>query len=332
MRCAAETTGAAEDRTGFVSVVIPTRSRPALLVRAVKSALSQTVSDLEVIVVLDGPQPDALDALRQVADPRVRICALPESLGLASALNAGVRAAAGGWIAILDDDDEWLPGKLAAQQETARQSRFRRPIVATRVLARSEAGERVWPRRVIDPGEPLAHYLFVRRTPFGGESLVLPSAMMFPRDLAADHPFSDGLRFHVDVDWLLRVAAAPGVGVEFVADPRPLVTWNIDEGRPRISNVLGWRDSLRWAREHRALMTGSSYASFVLTWVGARARRHRQWRAVGTLIADAFRNGRPSVNDLVTYAGLWLLPPAVVAGAATGYERLLRARRPDARR
>ena len=41
----------------IVSAVIPTRNRPELVVRAVRSALTQTYTDLEVIVVLDGPDP-----------------------------------------------------------------------------------------------------------------------------------------------------------------------------------------------------------------------------------------------------------------------------------
>jgi hypothetical protein len=155
--------------------------------------------------------------------------------------------------------------------------------------------------------------------------------MMIPRDLAVSHPFRDGLRFHVDIDWLLRVAAVPGVGVDFVPFVEPLVIWNIDESRARISTALGWRESLRWIRENRGLVTPAAYASFVLTWVGARARRDGQWRAFGVLAADAFAGGRPSFNDLVTYAGLWLLPPAITRRAAFGYEWLHRLSRRAAR-
>jgi len=313
------------DRIGvMVSVVIATRNRPRLLVRAVESALSQTLREIEVLVVLDGPQPDALAALEAVDDPRLRICVLPEPVGFAGALNAGVRAARSPWIAILDDDDVWLPGKLAIQIETAGASRLRYPIVATRVIARSETAERVWPRRPIRPGEPLSEYLFARRTPFGGEGLVLPSAMMFPRALATGHPFREGLRIHVDVDWLLRVASAPGVGVEFVPTAQPQVIWNIDEGRERISTVRGWRESMAWIRENRSLVTPSAYASFVLTWVPMRAKRDGQWGAFGPLLSEAFRAGRPSVNDLITYAGIWLLPRAVSRAAASGFARLHR--------
>src|SRR5690606_27175232 len=49
--------------TPDVSVVIPTRDRPDLLVRAVRSALGQTVENIEVIVVIDGPDPSSREAL-----------------------------------------------------------------------------------------------------------------------------------------------------------------------------------------------------------------------------------------------------------------------------
>ena len=306
----------------LVSVVIATRNRPRLLVRAVESALSQTLRDLEVLVILDGPQPEAQAAMEAVGDTRLRVCALPQPVGFAGALNVGAREARSPWVAILDDDDLWMPGKLAVQLEAAGRSRAPHPIITTRVVARSERGDRLWPRRILRTGEPLADYLFVRRTPFGGEGLVLPSAMMIPRDLVARCPFRDGLRTHVDVDWLLRAAALPGVGVEFVDTAAPQVVWHIDEGRERISTVHGWRESLRWIRENRALVTPAAYAAFVLTWIPMRARRDGEWRAVGALLADAFSGGRPSINDLVTFAAIWLLPRAFVQRAAFGYARL----------
>ncbi len=101
----------------LVSAVIPTRGRPELLRRAVRSALAQTLREIEVVVVIDGEDSATKRALQELAheDGRVRVVALATSVGGSDARNRGVDAASGEWIAFLDDDDEWLPGKLQAQ-------------------------------------------------------------------------------------------------------------------------------------------------------------------------------------------------------------------------
>src|SRR6266516_3190726 len=112
-----------------VSVVIPTRMRPELVPRAVRSALGQTLREIEVIVVVDGPDPSTREALAEhAADPRLRIVELEASGGAPSARNVGAQQATAEWTALLDDDDEWLPEKLATQLELARQAPYPQPI------------------------------------------------------------------------------------------------------------------------------------------------------------------------------------------------------------
>jgi glycosyltransferase involved in cell wall biosynthesis len=101
----------------IVSVVIPSCNRPDVVGRAVRSALSQTHTALEVVVVDDCSStpielPDDL-----ASDPRLRILRLNERSGAGEARNAGVRASRGSLIAFLDDDDEWRPTKLVRQLE-----------------------------------------------------------------------------------------------------------------------------------------------------------------------------------------------------------------------
>src|SRR5689334_6912006 len=102
-----------------VSVVIPTRGRPDWAPRAADQALSQTVRNIEVLVVVDGPDPATVDALTALDDPRLRVIELPASGGAPAARNVGVGHARADWVALLDDDDEWLPGKVATQLKLA---------------------------------------------------------------------------------------------------------------------------------------------------------------------------------------------------------------------
>ena len=99
----------------IVSVVIPTCWRTDLLAQCLSSILAQTVADIELIVVVDGPDDGTAGYLSAVDDPRVRFAVHPESRGVSSARNAGIDLATGHWLAFCDDDDVWAPTKLEAQ-------------------------------------------------------------------------------------------------------------------------------------------------------------------------------------------------------------------------
>ncbi|MGL3149304.1 glycosyltransferase family 2 protein [Microbacterium sp. A82] len=94
---------------------MPTHKRPELMKLAVESILNQgTTSTGEVIIVFDAcpievPEVEVPDgwSVRGIANSRVR--------GLAGARNSGILESKGELVAFLDDDDEWLPGKLEAQ-------------------------------------------------------------------------------------------------------------------------------------------------------------------------------------------------------------------------
>lgn len=100
-----------------VSVVVATRDRPDMVREAIESILSQTFEgDIEVIVVADQSDPD-VELVRSDAHRAVRVIRNNRSSGLAGARNTGIEAARGEFVAFCDDDDYWLPGKLARQVE-----------------------------------------------------------------------------------------------------------------------------------------------------------------------------------------------------------------------
>ena len=76
---------ARQTRKPLVSVVIPTLNRPTLLSRAINSVLRQTFKEFEVTAVVDKPDPDTVDAVHSVDDPRVRLIRNPDSLTAAGA-------------------------------------------------------------------------------------------------------------------------------------------------------------------------------------------------------------------------------------------------------
>ena len=108
----------------LLSIIIPTYNRPKLLLRAVNSALAQTIEDFEVIVVDDcSSEPIDLSP-----NPRLRIIRLPENKGGSAARNIGTQAAKGHWINFLDDDDELLPPMAEVALKTLQQSSLPQPV------------------------------------------------------------------------------------------------------------------------------------------------------------------------------------------------------------
>jgi len=173
-----------------ISVVIATQRRPEPLARAVASVLAQTGIDagrVELVVVDNDERVSALAELREAARCApfaVRYVHEPEP-GVANARNAGVEAAAGAWIAFVDDDEEASPGWLAALIET--QQRFGADVVFGPVRARLPRGE-LPHRRYLDwffsrrgPGEPA----LIDEYHGCGNSLIRRAALPDPR-----RPFS----------------------------------------------------------------------------------------------------------------------------------------------
>jgi glycosyltransferase involved in cell wall biosynthesis len=96
-----------------VSVIVPAFNCAAFVGEAVRSALDQNDVQVQVIVVDDGSTDDTPRVLADFGD-RIEVVGQPNS-GPGAARNLGMQRARGGYIAFLDADDVWLPGKLAAQ-------------------------------------------------------------------------------------------------------------------------------------------------------------------------------------------------------------------------
>ncbi len=293
-----------------VSVVIPTYGRPEFLRRAVRSVLDQAYDGpIEVLVSVDGDEP--VDVSDEASGPDRTVVTLPNRRkpGPLGNRNNGLLAARSEVVAFLDDDDEWLPGKIAAQVELARSTPVERPIVITKLHVRTPRTEFVLPRRLPDPGEPLSEWLSVRKGPFHGDGFIQTSTIMAPTALLLEVPFTEDLRRLQELDWSLRALDRPGVDLAIVDEP--LVIWYADEHRPRISDDAPVRESLAWLRKVRPLVTRRAYAALAMSVVSSMAAQSRSPRVFGTLLFESVRHGRPGVRDVVTFTQIWLVPPRI---------------------
>lgn len=100
-----------------LSIIVPTYNRAAFLGRALESAVRQSWTDFELIVVNDASTDEtaALLADLQTREPRLRVIQHQHGRhGPAAARNLGLAQARGTWVAFLDSDDEWEADKLAS--------------------------------------------------------------------------------------------------------------------------------------------------------------------------------------------------------------------------
>lgn len=91
-----------------VSVVIPLYNKRTSIERTIRSVLSQTIQDFEIVVVDDGSQDEGADIVRAIDDRRIRLIG-QENQGVSAARNRGVLEASSDFVAFLDADDEWRP-------------------------------------------------------------------------------------------------------------------------------------------------------------------------------------------------------------------------------
>lgn len=105
-------------RAPTVSIVTPAYNAAWCVHRAIDSVVAQDYRDFEHIVVDDGSTDDTASVLAGYGET-IRVIAQPNG-GMSSARNAGLRAARGEFVAFLDSDDWWLPGKLGQQVEFMR--------------------------------------------------------------------------------------------------------------------------------------------------------------------------------------------------------------------
>ena len=283
-----------------VSVIIPTLRRPVKLERAVRSVLAQSWQDFEVIVVIDGPDDQTVPTALEQLDPRIRVVALSANVGLAEARNVGIRQAAGRWVALLDDDDAWLPKKLRMQVEKAVELGGDYVFVPSKFIEMTLELERIMPARLPTAAENFSEYMYCH------EGYLQPSMFFMSRALCLDVPFTKGLRHLEDSDWLLRATQHPLVKVGAVDEPLSIY-YNLNDGQ-RESEVTPWQDPLRWAVDNHSLFTRRAFPFYVAR-IGVHARKGGEPLGILLeLMRTAHRYGTLNAKAIAYFLAYWFLP------------------------
>ncbi|MDT0306766.1 glycosyltransferase family A protein [Streptomyces sp. DSM 44917] len=202
-----------------VSVVVPTRDRPELLARAVAAILGQEYEGtVECLVVFDRSEPVPVPAPTGPGRT-LRLLRNDRAPGLAGARNTGILAAGGELVAFCDDDDEWLPGKLAAQARLLAEYPDT-PLVSTGIVVAHDG--RDFPR--LAPDRPLerADFLRDRIMEVHPSTVLARRAVVLERIGLVDEEIPGG--YGEDYEFLLRAADAGPVRA--VHQPLVRVLWH----------------------------------------------------------------------------------------------------------
>lgn len=277
-----------------VSVVIPTLGR-ASLHRAVQSALAQSEPVGQVVIVADTDRP-----LHFPADDRITVVRNSSTAGPGFSRQRGIDAARGSVIALLDDDDEWFPDKLSRQlAAVAAGSAGPHWITSCRVAVVGPGDRRrVWPRRLIEPREPVADYLFGFTDVRHGGRLLQTSTLCFPIELAKAVRWDAHVgAVHDEPSWILAVARR-FTDLRIVQLPDVLSAYHV--GHPSASRhthdetdrYIAW--GLRYLDGESARVRGDYLCSSPVSAAVAAGSLPGIGRAVGA----GLRHGRPGAPAL----------------------------------
>ena len=240
-----------------VSIVIPTYNRAEVIERAIDSAIAQTVTETEIIVVDDASTDETVSILESYED-QIQYYCHDQNRGGSAARNMGISEASGDYIAFLDSDDVWKPTKLEKQINLLedrgenwvaaycdfKQTRSNRVVEKIDHFVRRPTG--------LEGGEELIDRIFLRTFAHGGASTI-----MVKRD-ALDElgGFDADFQRHQDLEFLVRL-----LQIGMLAYVDEVLVLKHDTGIPSAETIIEAAD--RFNEKFESLMTQRGLASQV---------------------------------------------------------------------
>ncbi len=189
-----------------ISVIVPTRNRPALLREALESIrrLERDGLVFEILVGDNGDDPHTHEVATEFGALHLRAA----KVGAAAARNVCLGAVTGGYVAFLDDDDVWLEGHLIPHLALLRARPDLEAVFSQRVWADTELRPVAEPDPSADPGQGKE----LLRNMIGGVIPQLGTMLVRTSALGDVGLFDEALIGGQDWDWTLRFARRETLG------------------------------------------------------------------------------------------------------------------------
>ena len=232
-----------------VSVIIPFYSNvEGRLIKAVASALTQTIKNIEIIVVDDCSPVSAVNELRSCPDQRVVIVKHKKNTNGGIARNTGIVAAKGEFIAFLDYDDIWYSDKLEKQLNLFKltDNQNKKTVIYSRCNIVDGEQHFIKPIRSIGINEQVGNYLFVAR------EIIQTSGIFLSADIAKTVKFDD-LKRHQDYQFCL---ALEKFGCTFIMLEEPSYDF------VQVPKLNDYKFSISWLETYSADLNAKSIKGF----------------------------------------------------------------------
>ena len=191
-----------------VSVVIASYQHAKFVRQSIESVLDQSFSDFEIVITDDGSMDQTADIVRSIGDPRIKLQVFPENLGACVAMNNAIERATGDYIAVLNSDDYFLPGKLKRQVRVLDDRKDLAAVFGLPII--------VDERGALLPEHPLngvfkpktqSRHQWLRQFFFHGNSLCHPTLMIRRQCYAELGPYDPRLAQLPDFDMWIRLSS-----------------------------------------------------------------------------------------------------------------------------
>ncbi|MCK4999725.1 MAG: glycosyltransferase family 2 protein [Anaerohalosphaera sp.] len=181
-----------------VSVIIPTYNRANVVVQAINSVLSQTVQDVEVLLIDDGSSDSTFAVVESIGDGRIRYFKKPNG-GAASARNLGLTKVSGQYLAFLDSDDYWPDNYIEKMLECLENNKDFGGVYSPITMIYSDGRTIRSYKKPEGKTGSITKYLFIR-------GFIWPSACFFRSEVWDGFYFDETLRSSEDSDAFLRLS------------------------------------------------------------------------------------------------------------------------------
>ena len=229
-----------------ISIIIPAYNAPSELQRAIKSVLSQTFQEFEILVVDDGSDEDLEFVCNAFKDPRIRFIKNEVHRNANAARNTGIQEAKGGYLAMLDADDEFLPNHL--ERRIQKMEEWDCDAIFGSAIVHTQNHQAIQLSRDTREGEAMVNYLL-------SDGFAPTPSLFFKSSAAKLIQWDEMLERHQDFDYLVRFAEQFTLRVDF--EPTVTIHWEMHEGKNfRLDSCIAF------INKYRHMIDARTYAAY----------------------------------------------------------------------